>query len=198
LRFSRSDEHAIRVIVPDGGPAALGEAPTWWEQECRLIWTDILGHRLHVYDPATGRDRAIATRTAVTRVLCRGTDLVAVTPRALCRVDPRTGALSPIVEVDDLPPGSRFNDAALDGLGRIWVGTIGALGRSGDGRLYRHDEERGLVHVESGHNACNGIGFAPDGSILYLTDTRRRRILATTMIPQAARSPVRGRFAPLT
>jgi sugar lactone lactonase YvrE len=168
----------IRFIVPEGGPAALGEAPTWWAHEGLVIWTDIEGHRLHLYDPATRRDRTLKTTLAVTRVLCRGVDLVAVTPRALYQLNPYSGSLSPIVEVDDLPAGSRFNDAALDAHGRVWVGTVGAQGRSGDGRLYCHDIERGLEQVGCGYDACNGIGFAPDQSTLYLTDTRRRQVLA--------------------
>ncbi|MFE6989594.1 SMP-30/gluconolactonase/LRE family protein, partial [Streptomyces pharetrae] len=35
--------------------ATLGEGPTWDAAGDRLLWIDILGSRLHAYEPATGR-----------------------------------------------------------------------------------------------------------------------------------------------
>ena len=71
---------------------------------------------------STTLNPALETRLAVTRVLCRGADLLAVTPRALCHVDSCMGALRPIVEVDDLPKGWR--EAVLPGIGQsfAWQG----------------------------------------------------------------------------
>ena len=43
----------VQTIVPDGGPAVLGEAPTWWEEKKLLLWTDIVGKRVHCYQPAS-------------------------------------------------------------------------------------------------------------------------------------------------
>lgn len=34
--------------------AELGEGPTWDATAGRLLWIDILGSRMHTYDPATG------------------------------------------------------------------------------------------------------------------------------------------------
>ena len=33
--------------------AELGEGPLWDEREKRLYWVDIVGHALHIYDPAS-------------------------------------------------------------------------------------------------------------------------------------------------
>ncbi len=164
--------------MPSGGPAGLGEAPTWWAQASLLVWTDLQARRLHLFDPVKELDRSVETGVMVTRVLFPPGEPLAVTPEGLCYIDPPSGSLRPLASVDDLPPGSRLNDAALDAAGRIWVGTIGAQGRSGDGRLYRFDRAGGWTLVASGFDACNGVAFSPDGRTLYLTETRRRCLLA--------------------
>ena len=35
--------------------AAVGEGPVWDQRSNRLFWVDIMGHKVHVYDPATSR-----------------------------------------------------------------------------------------------------------------------------------------------
>lgn len=44
---------AYEVAVRAG--ATLGEGPAWDPVSGRLIWLDILGARVHTYDPSTGR-----------------------------------------------------------------------------------------------------------------------------------------------
>ena len=46
-------------LVLDAG-AELGEGPSWDERRAALLWVDITGRRVHVFDPATGADDAIA------------------------------------------------------------------------------------------------------------------------------------------
>jgi len=163
--------------MPDGGPAQLGEAPTWWEGAGLLVWTDLRALRPHLFDPATGRDYSVPTSVMVTRVLFPPGEPIAVTESGLCGIDPRSGSLRPIAAVNDLPPGSRLNDAALDPAGRVWAGTIGAPGCAGDGRLYRFHLAGGWSLIASGFDACNGIAFSPNGGTLYLTETRRRCLI---------------------
>lgn len=45
--------HTFDVAVR--AEAELGEGPTWDPAAGRLLWLDILGSRVHTYDPATGR-----------------------------------------------------------------------------------------------------------------------------------------------
>lgn len=45
--------------------ATLGEGPTWDGAAGRLVWVDILGSRVHTYDPATGRRTVLATEQHV-------------------------------------------------------------------------------------------------------------------------------------
>jgi sugar lactone lactonase YvrE len=168
----------VQTIVPDGGPAALGEAPTWWEEEELLLWTDIIGRRVHSYQPGSRKCLSVAVDITITRLLPSQGRIIAITPQGLHVLDIQSGCLNPIAQVNDLPAGSRFNDAARDHNGWTWIGTIGAPHTLHDGRLYRYRENTPLVLVRSGFGACNGIGWSLDAQTMYLTDTRRRQIIA--------------------
>ena len=39
--------------------AAVGEEPFWHASEQVLYWVDIMGRRIHCYDPARGEDTAV-------------------------------------------------------------------------------------------------------------------------------------------
>jgi sugar lactone lactonase YvrE len=76
---------------------------------------------------------------------------------------------------------TRFNDGAVDSRGRFWAGTIAldpALYHVPDNRLYRLDPD-GSTHVmEDGLTISNGLGWSPDGRMMYLTDTVAQAIYA--------------------
>ncbi|HZS91897.1 MAG TPA: SMP-30/gluconolactonase/LRE family protein, partial [Chloroflexota bacterium] len=38
--------------------AVLGEGPIWLPADNMLAWVDIMGHRVHRFDPLTGRDES--------------------------------------------------------------------------------------------------------------------------------------------
>ncbi len=54
---------AVEVAVRES--AQLGEGPVWDTASGRLVWVDILGSRIHTYDPATGRRTVLATEQHV-------------------------------------------------------------------------------------------------------------------------------------
>src|SRR5437016_2697646 len=51
--------------------AVLGEGAIWHVKTQRLYWIDILQSLVHIYDPATGRDRAINVGEHVGTVVAR-------------------------------------------------------------------------------------------------------------------------------
>jgi sugar lactone lactonase YvrE len=72
-----------------------------------------------------------------------------------------------------IPPGvrSRSNDGACDPAGRFLVGTLALDGRVGDEHLYRVEDDGSLTTIDSDLTLSNGLGWSPDGSLLYSTDT---------------------------
>ncbi|MFF3844247.1 SMP-30/gluconolactonase/LRE family protein [Streptomyces sp. NPDC002328] len=154
--------------------ATLGEGPTWDPAAGRLLWLDILGSRLHTYDPSTGR------RT------------VRVTDQHVGAAKPRAGGglvlnlrdgVALLDEGGDLRwlhhepvPGRRANDAAVAPDGSLWAGTMRYDEAPGGGTLTRLTGD-GVVETVLDHVAVsNGTGWSPDGRLMYYIDSPTRRV----------------------
>jgi sugar lactone lactonase YvrE len=158
------------VAVP--ARAELGERPVWDPAARRLIWVDILAGRLHRYAPG-GRDEVF---------LAAGVSVGAAAPRrdggyVLAAGDGfRFADAAGRLEGGPLrPPGMdadlRFNDGACDPAGRFWAGTVAAGRRAGAGMLYRLDPDRHVTVMLDGVTESNGIGWSPDGTLMYYIDS---------------------------
>ncbi|MFI8187664.1 SMP-30/gluconolactonase/LRE family protein [Streptomyces sp. NPDC085946] len=168
MTATRAYEVAVRA------QAALGEGPTWDAAAGRLLWIDILGSRVHTYDPVSGR------RTV------RGTDqhVGAVKPRAGggLVLNLRDGVA--LLDDDgtfrwlhrDPVPGRRANDAAVAPDGALWAGTMRYDEAPGGGTLSRITGDGTVEPVLGDVTVSNGTGWSPDGRLMYYIDTPTRRI----------------------
>jgi sugar lactone lactonase YvrE len=66
---------------------------------------------------------------------------------------------------------SRSNDGKCDPAGRFLVGTMAMDGRVGGDRLYRVEDDGSLTTLDSDLTLSNGLGWSPDGSLFYSTDS---------------------------
>ncbi|MFF5145120.1 SMP-30/gluconolactonase/LRE family protein [Streptomyces sp. NPDC013157] len=154
--------------------ATLGEGPTWDPATGRLIWIDVLGSRIHTYDPATGR-RAIRTTDQ---------HVGAVKPRAggglVLNLRDGVGLLDPDGTFRWLHrepvPGRRANDAAVAPDGSLWAGTMRYDEATGGGTLSRVAPDGTVTTLLPDVTVSNGIGWSPDGSRVYYVDTPTRRV----------------------
>jgi sugar lactone lactonase YvrE len=73
-----------------------------------------------------------------------------------------------------------LNDAIADAKGRVYAGTVfwGPDGLVKRGKLYLVDTDRSVRVVDEGSGMSNGLGFSPDGSTLYYTDSYEHVIWA--------------------
>jgi sugar lactone lactonase YvrE len=69
------------------------------------------------------------------------------------------------------PEGTRMNDAACDPEGRVWAGTLADDHRDGGGALYRLDRTGRSQVMMDDLTISNGLGWSPDGQIMYLVDS---------------------------
>lgn len=155
--------------------ARLGECPVWDSARQQLFWVDVYNHRVHQFDPATGQDRYFNTGELVSAIALTGSDrfLIALRDR-LAFLDIQTGEILPLYQIEFSHPETRFNDGKCDSQGRFWIGSISEA--PGQAALYRYDPDGSLHVMETGLTISNGLGWSPDGSSFYLTDSACHKI----------------------
>lgn len=154
--------------------AALGEGPTWDPAAGRLIWVDILGSRVHTYDPGTGRRTVLATEQHVGAAKPRtGGGLVLNLRDGIGSYD-ADGRFAWLHR--DPVPGRRGNDAAVAPDGSLWAGSMAYAETPGGGHLIRLAPGGAVTTVLDTVTVSNGTGWSPDGRLMYYTDTPTRRI----------------------
>ena len=166
----------VRIAVDTG--ATIGESPIWSPCRQRLLWIDIIGQKLHAYDPARGRNEttpvpdvvgALAEDPSGALTLGLGCDLARLTP---------AGTVERFGRAPHAAPGYRFNDGKYDRQGRLWIGLMDTQRRAGSGVLYRHDPDGRWRACDDGFTLVNGLDWSRDGRVFYFTDSRRGDIYA--------------------
>lgn len=158
---------------------ACGEGPLWHPEERVLYWLDIPTGRLFRYDPADGSHSQVFPAAGGEGEAIGGFTLQADGTLLLFgargRVQTWQAGQTHAV-IDEIPDerDTRFNDVIADPEGRVFCGTMSAGGRKG--RLYRLDPDHTLACVLEGVGTSNGMGFTPDGTGFYHTDSDAREI----------------------
>lgn len=147
-----------------------GEGARWDAHRRELLWVDLDAGRFlrapldRVDEPVehvAGRPVGAGTpRAGGGWVLAAGQGLV---------------ALSEDGQQDDIAlleaPSIRMNDAACDPDGRFWAGSMAHDQTRGAASLHRLDADGSVTTVLRGLTVSNGLGWSPDGSVLYLNDS---------------------------
>jgi sugar lactone lactonase YvrE len=190
---------AVEVAVP--AHAALGEGPTWDTRAGRLIWVDILGSRVHTYDPASGRRTVMTTEQHVGAAKPRtGGGLVVNLRDGVGLYGPPTGAGGVTAAGAESAtgaegaagaaepggafrwlhrepvPGRRANDAAVAPDGSLWCGAMRYDEAPGGGTLTRIAPDGTVRPILDDVAVSNGTGWSPDGRRVYYVDSPTRRI----------------------
>jgi len=156
---------------------AVGESPLWSVAEQALYWVDIEGRRLRRWSAAT---RSVTSWAGPQRIACIALHadggFVAGLESGVFHLrvqDDGTLATQRLASVEHPRQGMRFNDGRCDRAGRFWAGTMAMdMALAADaGKLYRFDRS-GLSQPQvEGLVTPNGLGFSPDGRVMYLSDS---------------------------
>lgn len=151
-----------------------GEGPLWHPLEKRVYWVDIPQGRLFRYDPATGEhEQCLETEAIGGFTIQEDGALLLFMAKGAVRLW-RDGFLGTIIDSVAAELDSRFNDVIADPEGRVFCGTMSS--GSHPGTLYRLDTDGTLHVVLEGLGCPNGMGFTPDLTQMYFTDSVPRQI----------------------
>ena len=156
-------------------PCETGEGPLWHESSHTLCWVDIPAGTLYRFEPVTGMNGVIYQHTGSIGGFTTQEDdslVIFSDDGEIARF--QEGEVETIIPGIEALGGSRFNDVIADPEGRIFCGTM-ALD-DGTAHLYRLDTDRSLHLIYDDLTQANGMGFSPDLSTMYLTDSNTFRI----------------------
>ncbi|GCE11144.1 gluconolactonase [Tengunoibacter tsumagoiensis] len=154
----------------------LGEGPIWSEDEQALYWVDILNHTYSRFDPISDKQDTTKVGIAIGVMAFRQAGgLIMATKEGFAYWDKAQKKLDYLARPLGDDPTMRFNDGAVDCKGRFWAGS---MGNGPVGILYRLDPDGSLHEMLHGVSIANGIGWSPDNTIMYFTDTPLKKIFA--------------------
>ena len=163
-------------------PGLLSEGPRWDEARQELLWVDILGQGFHrATVTADGRPAQVQTMAldrhvgAVAPVAGGGYVLAA--GQGFMFVD-KSGSVRELAQPEAGHLNVRMNDGACDPQGRFWAGTMAYDESPGAGTLYRLELDGRCSTALTGLTISNGIGWSPDGTTMYLSDSGTRSVEA--------------------
>lgn len=153
-----------------------GESPVWHVGEQALYGVDIPARTLWRLDVASGQ---LSNWLAPEMLGCiawggRPGRWIAGMESGIFELQTQGAELHSrrLAAVAHAAPNMRFNDGRCDRQGRLWAGTMvmnmGLASKAG--ALYRYDAA-GLQRVIDGLITPNGLGFSPDGRVMYLSDS---------------------------
>jgi sugar lactone lactonase YvrE len=155
-------------------PAELAESPVWDSRRQSLLWVDITRGHVHRYDPVSGEDTVTAIGVPVGAVAARrGEGLILAAARGFAFLDERTGSLEWLWAQ---ARGDRMNDGKCDPDGRFLAGTLTSARVPGAAALYRLDTGGQIAVLIENVTLSNGLGWSPDGTLLYFADTPLERV----------------------
>jgi gluconolactonase len=159
----------------------LIEGPVWDAVHGALYFSDVENGGIHRLDPGTGTvETVIAKRRGVGGMALHAQGGLIFGGRDISYAD-LTGAPShSLLTADDVkadvPTAIGFNDLTTDATGRIYVGSLAFRVFGGEepkpGALHVIDLDGSARAISDGVMLTNGLGFSPDGTRLYHSDSR--------------------------
>lgn len=170
----------VRSVV--AGQNDLGESVTWFAASAVVRWIDGVAATLHQWNPQERSHRAMPLQFPAPIGMILGTTdpgTIAMAHRdGLALLDLDSGLSTSVAAPEHGRAAIAYNDAKVDPLGRLWLGTFDTGGVEPRGCLWVLENGRRPRLAETGMPVVNGPAFSPDGGTIYISDSVARRILA--------------------
>lgn len=160
-----------------------------------LYFSDVPNGGVYCRAPGGEITTVIPKRRGVGGIALHADGGIVVSGRNVCHV--RDGETRVLFGRDDIPG---WNDIFTDARGRVYAGALRdnafQEGPRRAGELWRIDSEGEAVELYADVGLSNGIGFSPDGRLLYHSDSTRRHVIVHDVAPDGTPSRRRVFVAP--
>jgi len=102
----------------------VGESLIWDDRTARLVWVDMLGHKIHLFDPVTGVHDVCATPSIVTSIGMSASGGYVVGLEKTVALWRPGQDFDTLAEVEPDRPDNRLNEGVVGPDGCFWVGTM--------------------------------------------------------------------------
>ncbi|MCB1684782.1 MAG: SMP-30/gluconolactonase/LRE family protein [Pseudomonadales bacterium] len=156
----------------------LIEGPVWDPQR-GLIFSDVLVGGVYCIESDGRVSTLFEHRRGIGGMALHAAGGLVVSGRNVAFKPFDGGATVTLLDRDEAAGNVGYNDLTTDAAGRIYVGSLGSSPVFDDGRspaagdLYLIDLDGSSRVVGEDVRLTNGLGFSPDGRILYHSDSRR-------------------------
>ena len=164
-------------------PGELGESPFWHPMERLLYWVDIPARKILRTQPGSGTPQSWAMPGEPGCIApAVGGGLVIALRDGIYRARAWAGPLHLLHRAVHDTATTRFNDGKADSLGRFWAGTIFEPRTVAAAELFmldcRNQGAPELRRMAGNATVANGLGWSPDNTCLYWSDTKAHVIRA--------------------
>jgi len=153
----------------------LIEGPVWDPQR-GLYFSDVLNGGVFLLDRAGKVSTAVPKRRGIGGMAMHVSGGIVVGGRDIACVSLTDGTTKPLLSLDAIPGATGFNDLTTDAAGRVYVGSLAFRVFGGEtpkpGHLHVIDLDGSMRTLSDGVLLTNGLGFSPDGKLLYHCDAR--------------------------
>ncbi len=153
----------------------LIEGPVW-DPARGLYFSDVLNGGVFLLDPGGKISPAVPKRRGIGGMALHVAGGLVVGGRDIAFVSLKDGATKSLLALDTIPGATGFNDLTTDAAGRIYVGSLAFRVFGGEtpkpGHLHVIDLDGRMRTLSDGVMLTNGLGFSPDGKLLYHCDAR--------------------------
>jgi sugar lactone lactonase YvrE len=164
------DDIEVTAVAEVG--ADVGEGPSWDAASQTLSFVDVSPGRIYRLDPGSASPSHVEVGQEVGAAVPRSAGGMVVAVRdGIGILDEGTDKVNIFAPIEGDDPGNRMNDAKCDPQGRLWAGTMAFDFHAGAASLYRIDADRAVTRVMADLTISNGLGWSPDGDVMYFIDS---------------------------
>ena len=147
-----------------------------------LYFSDVPNGGVYRRSPSGEVSTVIPRRRGVGGIALHADGGVVVSGKNICHV--KDGQTRVLFQRDDIPG---FNDIFTDSAGRVYVGSLRSdpfkEGARTPGELWRVEGEGKATEMYGNVGLTNGIGFSPDGKMIYHADSAGPHLIVHDVAP---------------